>query len=311
MARVAPALSLSLALFSTAVTGVAHEAASEAAPPASIRAALSVPDRSVSVPEDGQLSDGVYRNRYFDLAYPLPEGWKEGLQGPPPSYFGSYVLATPIQTGEPKATILIAAQDMFFAPPSMANATAMVDDLRHATAESSGLKAQTGPRKVTIAGHEFARVDLRGPVLSRVVLATGIRCHIVSFTFASSDPQLLERLVASLDALSLPPEATATGTGASAAGSPVPVCIKGHARPETILHRVEPAPLGPKFLKIPVRIVIGSDGRVKHTHVIRAFPMQAKSIEEALAAWRFKPYELGGRPVEVETGLVFEFKPTR
>jgi hypothetical protein len=292
MARVAPALSLSIALFGTAVGAVAQAPAS---------------DRAVAVPEDGRLVDGVYRNRYFDLAYPLPEGWKEGLKGPPPSYSGSYVLATPIQTGEPTSTMLIAAQDMFFAPEQMADAMAMADDLHRGAA--GGPQAETAPRKVAIAGHNFVRVDLRGAVLSRVVMATGIRCHIVSFTFASTDPRLLEGLVASLAALSLPPEATPTGTGTSEAGSPVPVCIKGHATPETILHRVEPVALGPRFLKIPVRIVIGTDGRVKHTHVIRALPAQAKSIEEALAGWEFKPYAMGGQPAEVETGLVFEFKP--
>jgi hypothetical protein len=295
MARVAPALSLSVALFGTAVAAVAQAPAS---------------DRAAAVPEDGRLVDGVYRNRYFDLVYPLPEGWKEGLQGPPPSYSGSYVLAAPVQTGEPTATMLIGAQDMFFAPESMGNAMAMAEDLYHGAAEASGVKAETEPRKVTIAGHNFARVELRGRALSRVVIATGIRCHIVSFTFASTDPRLLEGLVASLDALSLPPEATATGSGTSEAGSPVPVCIKGHATPETILHRVEPVATGPRFLKIPVRIVVGADGRVKHTHVIRALPAQAKSIEEALAAWEFKPYAVGGQPVAVETGLVFEFKPT-
>jgi outer membrane biosynthesis protein TonB len=58
-----------------------------------------------------------------------------------------------------------------------------------------------------------------------------------------------------------------------------------------------------------VRIVVGTDGKVKHIHVINAAPQQRKNIEEALAQWELKPHLVSGHAVEVETGLVFEFKP--
>jgi len=44
--------------------------------------------------------------------------------------------------------------------------------------------------------------------------------------------------------------------------------------------------------------------------VIRAFPEQRRALEEALIQWQLKPYAAGGKAAEVETGLVFEFKPT-
>ena len=267
-------------------------------------------DGRVADPEDGVLADGVFTNRYFDLAYPLPAGWKAGLTGPPPSNSGYYVLNTPTPETGSKATLLIAAQDMFFAVEPMANAMALVEDIGRSAGGTAGLKAESEPRQVTIAGRRFARVDIGGVVLSRVVLATDIRCHIVSFTFASPDPQLLARLAASLDKLSLPADASATGTGTSEAGSSVPICVENYATDATILRKVAPAEVGPKFLKIPVRIIIGRDGKVKHIHVIRASPGQAKSIEDAVANWEFKPYDVRGQPVEIETGLVFEFKPT-
>jgi hypothetical protein len=267
--------------------------------------------RAVTDPEDGAIADGVYANRYFDLDYPLPPGWKAGLEAPLPSNSGYYVLSTPIPGGGgPKATMLIAAQDMFFAVKPMADATAMVADLYRNAQETAGLKADTAPRQVTIAGHSFARLDIGGTVLSRIVLATDIRCHVVSFTFASPDPQVLAGLAVSLDKVSLPPEASAAGSGSVGAGSSVPPCVENYATEETVLHKVAPLPIGPKFFKIPVRIIIDRDGKVKRVHVIRAFPGQAKSIEDALAQWQFKPYEVDGRPAEVETGLVFEFKPT-
>jgi outer membrane biosynthesis protein TonB len=54
-----------------------------------------------------------------------------------------------------------------------------------------------------------------------------------------------------------------------------------------------------------VRIIIDRQGRVRHIHFLRAFPDQAKSITDAVMQWRFKPHLEGGRPVEVETGIMF------
>jgi hypothetical protein len=58
-----------------------------------------------------------------------------------------------------------------------------------------------------------------------------------------------------------------------------------------------------------VRIIIGPDGSVEHIQVIRAFAARQKSIEDALAQWEFKPYQVNAHPAELETGLVLEFKP--
>jgi hypothetical protein len=126
---------------------------------------------------------------------------------------------------------------------------------------------------------------------------------VLIFTFAAAEPEQLKKLAESLDRLSL---------GSDDAGSsamPFPACMKGYATAENVLGRVEPVLTGPRLPTIPVRVIIGTDGRVKHTHVIRALPDQRKSIEDALAQWEFKPYRVNGAPVEIETGLVFECKP--
>src|ERR1700757_4386786 len=69
----------------------------------------------MSLPEGGKVRGGMYVNDYFDLSYPLPEGWTEGLPGPDPSDTGYYVLSSLNPQSEVNATVLIAAQDMFFA----------------------------------------------------------------------------------------------------------------------------------------------------------------------------------------------------
>jgi hypothetical protein len=55
--------------------------------------------------------------------------------------------------------------------------------------------------------------------------------------------------------------------------------------------------------------VIDAAGKVGHIHFLSAFPAEAQSITDALGQWRFRPYVRGGRPVEVETGIMFGHAP--
>ena len=266
---------------------------------------------STPVPEDGKVLAGIYVNDYFDLSYPLPEGWTEGEPGPDPSDAGYYVLSSFVPKSEFNATILIAAQDMFFAskppppyPPPQAGegrvgVAEMVSDFRQAMSEVDGMTIDREPTEVRVADRLLHRVDFSGVGLYRAAFTTEIRCHAVSFNLTARDPELLANLAASVDKLS--------SAGNRHAGFPVPYCIENYAVPENLLRRVEPVPVGAKFTAIPVRIVVDTEGVVKHTHVIRATAEQRKSIEDALRQWKFKPYTKNGRAVEIETGLVFRF----
>ena len=247
-------------------------------------------------PEQGAVVDGTYLNPYFGMRYPLPEGWRPGPQPARPSYGGYYVLSTPTPPKDTKATILIAAQDNFFADKPIGDAKATLSDIAHSVQEDD--KSEAAISSTTIAGHTFARLNIEASPLSRVVFATDIRCHAVIFAFTSADRDRLAQLVASLGRLSL------------SAASTAPVCVKDYVTAQTVRRRVEPIMAGPQFVKVPVRIVIGSDGKVKHIHVIRAAPAQQQSIVDALAQWEFQPYRRNGHAVASETGLTFEFKPS-
>jgi hypothetical protein len=251
------------------------------------------------VPEDGKVLSGTYVNDYFDLSYPLPEGWTEGEPGSDPSDTGYYVLSSLIPESEPSATIMIAAQDMFFASKSHGNIAEMVRDFRQAMSEVDGMTIDLEPTEVKVAGRLLHRVDFSGVGLYRATFTTEIRCHAVSFNLTARDRELLANLAFGVDKLST--------VGKRHLGSSVPHCIENYAVPESLLQRVEPIPAGPKFLPIPVRIIVDTEGSVKHIHVIRATAEQRKSIEDALRQWKFKPYQMNGRAVEIETGLVFRF----
>ncbi len=272
-----------------------------------VRGAWSSASDSVTpVPEDGSLTNHVYTNPYFGLAYPLSPDWTEKYSGPPPSDSGYYVLAQirPKDTSQQtlRATILISAQDLFFTLTPTRN----VVELIHHTAENlpPEYKIEKPPTEVRISGRSFIRFDYGSPVaqLHWRVLATQIRCHMVQFVFTSRDPALAEGLIAEMNHITLPPQTDLmSGTG----GGEAPVCIKDYASGENVLKKVDPVFTERQFNPVPVRVIIDEEGKVKQIHFLSAFPDQAKAITDALSQWRVRPYLQDGRPGEVETGIMF------
>ena len=252
----------------------------------------AIPDRPVN-PEDGQVVNGAYVSEYLNLSYRLPKGWTAGLPGPAPSQSGYYVLGTWISQGDPAGTILVSAQDMFFADKSDDDVRAMAADFRQVMSSVDGMTIDREPSEVTIGGRAGYRVDFSGVGLYRSMFAIEIRCHIVTFNLTTRDPALLERLARSLDHdVQNRPDRSA------------PRCVRDYAVADNFIQRVEPADTGAKAAAIPVRIVVTKDGGVSDVHVIRATATQKRSIEEALRQWKLKPYLDRGRAVEVETGVM-------
>ena len=269
-------------------------------------ASSSSSDSVTPLPESGNVTNGVFNNQYFGMSYTLPPNWEEKYTGPPPSDSGRYVLAhiSPAATfkGPVRGTILVTAQDMFFTPFPAANALDLVNySKNHLQAD---YKMEMPPTPTKIADRSFTFFAYWSPVaeLHWYVAATEIRCHAVEIVLTSRDTKLLESLVLDLNKLKLPTEADPTaGTG----GGGVPVCIKDYVRDENVIQRVEPVLTEHKFNPVPVRIIIDKEGKVKHIHFLSAFPDQAKAITDALTQWKFKKYLRDGKPVEVETGILF------
>jgi TonB-like protein len=251
-------------------------------------------------PEDGKVVDGVYVNGYFDLAYRLPEEWAEGLAGPEPSQSGYYVLGTWVPKSDFAGTVLVVAQDMFFARDTSDDVKNVVTEFRQVMSAVDGMTIDREPEQVSVGGHSGYRVDFSGVGLFRSTFATEIRCHVVTFNLTSRDPELLASLVKSLD--NLEPVRKQSVDAA-------PECLRDYASEHNIVHRVEPDSLGARAVSVPVRMIVAADGSVKHVHVIRASAPQRRNIEEAVRQWKFKPYVKQGHPAEVETGMMFNLRP--
>ena len=267
-------------------------------------------DSVTPLPEGGRVANNVYSNPYFGLTYTLSPDWLEKYTGPPPSDSGYYVLAQirPADTfkGAARGSILIAAQDLFFTLTPTRNVLELMSYSKDKL--NAEYQVEQPPTLVNIAGHSFVRFDYGSPVagLHWHVLATQIRCHMVQFAFTSSDTKLIESLIQEMNKMNLPKEA---GPISGRGGGEVPVCIKDYASGENVMEKVDPVFADRKFNPVPVRIIIDKEGKVKHIHFLSAFPDQTKTITDALAQWRFRPYLRDGHPVEVETGIMFGRAP--
>jgi hypothetical protein len=266
----------------------------------------SASDSVTPVPEGGSVTNNLFSDQYFGMSYLLPPDWEEKYKGPPPSDSGRYVLVQlrPADTfkGPARGTILVTAQDMFFTPFPATNALELVNYSKdHLQAD---YKVELPPTRTTIAGRPFIFYAYWSPSaeLHWYVLATEIRYHAVQIVMTSRDTKLLEGLVLDLNKMKLPDDANPTaGTG----GGEFPVCIKDYATDENLIARVDPIFTEHRFNPVPVRIIIDKEGKVKHIHFLSAFPDQSKVITDAMKQWKFKPYMKNGKPVEVETGLMF------
>jgi hypothetical protein len=253
-------------------------------------------------PDDATVADGVFRSRYFDLSYPLPSGWMEGLAGPDASGSGYYVLGTFVPAGELTGTIVVAAQDIFFATAPLDDAMAIADEFSRAMAWVDGMQIDRPPVEVHIAGRRFAQIDFSGVGLFRSTFITKLRCHFLSFNLTAKSPEFLSALAHSLNNLGPAEDTQATKID--------PVCISGYANADHLLTRIDPPPISPSFTSIPVRIVIARDGSVKHVHVIHATAAQRDGIETALSGWKLRPLNANGVATEIETGVVINFTQT-
>lgn len=259
----------------------------------------SASDAVTPVPEHGSVAAGRYRNAYFNLSYPIPAGWTEQPAGPPPSDAGAYSLTqfALIDADQRfRAHVLVTAQDFFFSLIDTSNAKELVAAMRGGLEPVYLLEGE--PDQVTIAGRTFHRLRYRAPRsgLHWRVLSTDTRCHALTFTLTGAD-------VAALDAAQKAMRSLVLETANA------PVCVNGYAQGANVLVKTDPLFPTQRFNTIPVRVIVGTDGQVKYAHLLTAYPEQSKAILEALRTWRFKPYEVEGKAVEVETGLVFGMPP--
>ena len=91
------------------------------------------------------------------------------------------------------------------------------------------------------------------------------------------------------------------------------VFVSESAQSERILDSVQPAyPSAAKTKGIQgdvvLRVIVAKDGVVEEIHLVRGAPALVDPAVKAVWQWRYEPYLLNGKPVEVETRVTIHFR---
>jgi len=102
----------------------------------------------------------------------------------------------------------------------------------------------------------------------------------------------------------------ATCRGSGPAG---PARIISTLSPGSLVYRVEPVyPRMAAIIRahgvVKLHAIIATDGTIQSLNVMDGPPLLAEAAREAVRQWRYRPYILNGRPVEVETMITVNFK---
>jgi protein TonB len=98
---------------------------------------------------------------------------------------------------------------------------------------------------------------------------------------------------------------------ASLPGLSAPVSQK--VSPGQLVHRVEPVYPAQALLSrlegtVTLTAMVMEDGTVSDVKIVEGSPDLAPAAVDAVKHWRYKPFELDGKPVKNEIGISVEFK---
>jgi TonB family protein len=106
------------------------------------------------------------------------------------------------------------------------------------------------------------------------------------------------------------PEATVAATELEPSS---PLRVSSQTMEEKIVHKVDPLyPATARLAGIQglvvLDVVISADGTVDRVRAVAGPNLLAQSAQSAVQSWKFEPYRLGGKPVEVETTIAVDFR---
>ncbi len=92
--------------------------------------------------------------------------------------------------------------------------------------------------------------------------------------------------------------------------------LSAEAAEGSLLHRVEPdypEPARQQLIQgaVVLDVHMAQDGSVQEVKLVSGPPLLAQAAIDAVKQWRFKPREVSGRPVEMQTRITLNFRLPR
>lgn len=94
---------------------------------------------------------------------------------------------------------------------------------------------------------------------------------------------------------------------------PMRIRLGGNVAKANLIHRVDPiypdeARVAHTEGDVLMHVVLATDGTIKELNLVKGDPTLAKAALEAVKQWRYKPTLLNGKPVEVDSTILVEFR---
>ena len=285
-----------------------------------------------TVPPLGSFKDETYSNEFFDFEYPLSSDWVRETQA----------MQKKTPTGGQTPHILLAAVHIpqHAAPPeadtsfvlSARESTGLNCD-RYLQALADSLHSRKEAKQngtvtaLTIAGHDFYRADFEfreGPSY-RTFLCTRSKDYLLQWNIAGLSKSAVESVVSTLNAIRAPQTRTAPGvlpagdptskvTGAVTPITPQVTRVRVAQGVTSGMKIKDAVPVYPEQAKyahiqgmVLMSVVINKNGEVEDLEVLDGPIELVVSAVNAVRQWKYRPYILNGKPVEVSTQITVKY----
>ena len=297
---------------------------------------------------DGDLREGKYSNPCLGFTYPIPTDWtipvgenipgKDGKAQTTPG--GGLILLmldhrSSLQSGE---RIVISALELLGSQLTAEQYVSKIVAVDRTKADENPI-----PGTVELNGRTFSktfyRVEQNGTVGYKAMVATEFRGYFLGWTVLGTNLAAVNRAIDTLNGVSFAEDQPDPRCALTQA----PTIMGGHLSPDDLrslpnVLRNQPPPEGIKRVrvsqgvstamvvsKVPpqypavareagiqgavhLHAIIDTAGNIKSLDLIDGEPSLANSAMEAVKQWKYKPYLLNGRPVEVDTQITVNFE---
>ena len=287
---------------------------------------------TVVKPDTGGISRGIYTNDFFAFSYPLPDGWYANTELRETAHLpeGSLLLLVADQhTGRlVRNRLLVIADDesRYLRHHPAPNVRDYVVKMVHAQIDKEGKTLAPDAVAVEMSGKQFFRADYKEPsdiaILYKAFVCTDIKGYFLSWTFVGDSQERLDLLVNSLDHISfrqdqqqspIVPRAPMAPSPPATLKRPLRIRVSQQVSDSLLLRKIQP--VYPDDARknhieglVVMRGLISPSGDIKELTFISGHPSLASAAMEAVKQWQYKPYELGGQRVEVETQITVLFQ---
>ncbi len=279
-------------------------------------------------PMDGSVEGNTYSNFYFKFAVDFPAGWtvhgeetnkrlmevgkekvtssgavSEGVADISASHTYNLLTVFEHPLGTPGVTanraFLAAAENVVYAPGIKSG-----DDYLKNTIpvmQKSGATVVSGPEDGVISGQKFSKVvfSMNTPVGSVLesMYVTMKEGFAVAFVMIAADEAGLADAVKAMQ--SFRPLSRRVQLTSEAVSKQQTKMVNPGWSALARAAKIQGSVL--------LKVLIGTDGKVKDVQVVRGHPALVRDVVPAVKQWEYKPFVVDGEPVEVEVDLTVNF----